>query len=104
MKILRPVKEVAVFDAEFELLGDGSVVDPDGEEWNLNEVDTFSLEATGFALAGYFGLPHAAVVKGIERHAQRPSSEREREGGLVELLKVSVWALPGTIPLWSYAS
>ena len=80
------VKEVAVFDAEFELLGDGSVVDPDGEEWNLNEVDTFSLEATGFALAAISGsarsggegdrAPCAAAV-------QRAGA-RGRTGGVAE--------------------
>ena len=32
-------------DDEFELLEDGSGVDPDSLEWELNEWDTFSLEA-----------------------------------------------------------
>ncbi len=45
MKIVVPVKQVAALDDEFELLGDGSGVDPDGVEWELNEWDTFSLEA-----------------------------------------------------------
>jgi|SRR5450755_1667330 electron transfer flavoprotein beta subunit len=45
MKIVVPVKQVAALDDEFELLGDGSGVDPDGLEWELNEWDTFSLEA-----------------------------------------------------------
>ena len=45
MKIVVPVKQVAALDDECELLGDGSGVDPDGLEWELNEWDTFSLEA-----------------------------------------------------------
>ena len=45
MKIVVPVKQVAALDDEFELLGDGSGVDPDGVEFELNEWDTFSLEA-----------------------------------------------------------
>ena len=38
-------KQVAALDDEFELLDDGSDVDPDCLEWELNEWDTFSLEA-----------------------------------------------------------
>ena len=45
MKIVVPVKQVAALDDEFELLDDGSGVDPDGVEFELNEWDTFSLEA-----------------------------------------------------------
>jgi electron transfer flavoprotein beta subunit len=45
MKIVVPVKQVAALDEEFELLDDGSGVDPDFLEWELNEWDTFSLEA-----------------------------------------------------------
>ena len=44
MKIVVPVKQVAALDDEFELLDDGGV-DPDFVEWELNEWDTFSLEA-----------------------------------------------------------
>jgi electron transfer flavoprotein beta subunit len=176
MKIVVPVKQVAALDDEFELLDDGSDVDPDGLEWELNEWDTFSLEAalqlrdavgdgevvavtvgdeeaeegllsalakgadrgvrvwdqglegadalavarvlsaavqreapdlvlcgvqssdavnsaTGIALAGYLEMTHVAVVKGIERDDQRLRVERELEGGLVELLDVSLPAL-----------
>ena len=177
MKIVVPVKQVAALDDEFELLGDGSGVDPDGVEFELNEWDTFSLEAalqlrdaagddgevvavtvgdeeaeegllsalakgadrgvrvwdeglegadalavarvlsavvereapdlvlcgvqssdavnsaTGIALAGYRGMPHVAVVKGIEREGERLIVERELEGGLVELVEVSLPAL-----------
>lgn len=44
MKIVVPVKEVAVLDEEFELLEDRSGVDPDAIDWELNEWDEFSLE------------------------------------------------------------
>jgi|SRR5947209_18434947 len=45
MKIIVPVKQVAALDDEFELVDGGSGVDPDSVEWDLNEWDTFSLEA-----------------------------------------------------------
>jgi electron transfer flavoprotein beta subunit len=45
MKVVVPVKEVAVLDEEFELLEDRPGVDPDAIEWELNEWDDFSLEA-----------------------------------------------------------
>lgn len=45
MKIVVPVKQVAALDDEFELLADGSGVDPDFLEFDLNEWDAFSLEA-----------------------------------------------------------
>jgi electron transfer flavoprotein beta subunit len=45
MKIVVPVKQVAALDDEFELLDDGSGVDPDFIEFDLNEWDGFSLEA-----------------------------------------------------------
>src|SRR6201996_8447623 len=44
MKIVVPVKQVAALDDEFELLDDGSGVDPDFFEFDLNEWDAFSLE------------------------------------------------------------
>ncbi len=176
MKIVVPVKQVAVLDDEFELLGDGTNVDAASLEWDLNEWDTFSLEAalqlrdaagdgevvavtvgdeeaeeglltalakgadrgvrvwdgelegadplavarvlsaavqgeapdmvlcgvqssdavnsaTGIALAGYLGMPHVAVVKGIELEGRRLTVERELEGGLVEVLGISLPAL-----------
>jgi electron transfer flavoprotein beta subunit len=176
MKIVVPVKQVAVLDDEFELLGDGTDVDAASLEWDLNEWDTFSLEAalqlrdaagdgevvavtvgdeeaeeglltalakgadrgvrvwegelegadplavarvlcaaiqgeepdmvlcgvqssdavnsaTGIALAGYLGMPHVAVVKGIELEDRRLTVERELEGGLVEVLGISLPAL-----------
>jgi electron transfer flavoprotein beta subunit len=45
MKVVVPVKQVALLDDEFELRDDGSGVDPDSLEWDLNEWDSFSLEA-----------------------------------------------------------
>ncbi|MGH2859737.1 MAG: electron transfer flavoprotein subunit beta/FixA family protein [Solirubrobacteraceae bacterium] len=45
MKIVVAVKQVAALDDEFELLDGGSGVDPDSLEWDLNEWDTFSVEA-----------------------------------------------------------
>jgi electron transfer flavoprotein beta subunit len=45
VKIVVPVKQVAVLDDEFELLEDGSGVEPDFVEWDLNEWDNFSVEA-----------------------------------------------------------
>ena len=44
MKIVVPVKEVAVLDEEFDLLEDRPGVDPDAIEWDLNEWDNFSVE------------------------------------------------------------
>jgi electron transfer flavoprotein beta subunit len=45
MKIVVAVKQVAALDEEFELLDDGTGVDPDFIERDVNEWDTFSLEA-----------------------------------------------------------
>lgn len=45
MKIVVAVKQVASLDEEFELPGEGVAVDPDFLEWELNEWDSFSLEA-----------------------------------------------------------
>jgi electron transfer flavoprotein beta subunit len=44
VKIVVPVKSVAALDDEFEIVGDGTAVDPDSIERELNEWDTFSLE------------------------------------------------------------
>jgi electron transfer flavoprotein beta subunit len=176
MKVVVPVKQVALLDDEFELRDDGTGVDPDSLEWDLNEWDTFSLEAamqlreadgdgevvaitvgdeeaeegllsalakgadravrvwdeplagadalavarvlaaaiapespelilcgvqssdavnsaTGIALAGYLGLPHVAVVKRIDLDGTAATVERELEGGLVEVLRISLPAL-----------
>src|SRR5579872_5244579 len=45
MKIVVPVKAVAALDDEFELVDDAAAVDPDYLEWDLNEWDSFSVEA-----------------------------------------------------------
>jgi electron transfer flavoprotein beta subunit len=45
VKLVVPVKQVASLDDEFEIEADGSSVDPDFIEWELNEWDTFSVEA-----------------------------------------------------------
>jgi electron transfer flavoprotein beta subunit len=45
VKIVVPIKQVAALDDEFELLDDGSGVDPDFVELDLNEWDAFSVEA-----------------------------------------------------------
>jgi len=45
MKIVVPVKAVAALDDEFELTDDAAAVDPDFLEWDLNEWDSFSVEA-----------------------------------------------------------
>ncbi|HEY7631306.1 MAG TPA: hypothetical protein VH817_11415, partial [Thermoleophilaceae bacterium] len=45
MRIVVPVKQVAVVDEDFELVDGGARVDPDFLEWSLNEWDDFSLEA-----------------------------------------------------------
>jgi electron transfer flavoprotein beta subunit len=45
MKIVVPIKQVAALDDDFELLEDGSDVDPDFVEFDLNEWDAFSIEA-----------------------------------------------------------
>jgi electron transfer flavoprotein beta subunit len=44
VKIVVPVKEVAILDEEFELLEDRPGVEPDAIEWDLNEWDNFSVE------------------------------------------------------------
>ncbi|HTZ87071.1 MAG TPA: electron transfer flavoprotein subunit beta/FixA family protein [Solirubrobacteraceae bacterium] len=46
--------------------------------------------ATGVALAGLLDLAHVAVVTGIERAGERLTVQRELEGGVVELLGVSL--------------
>ena len=45
--------------------------------------------ATGVALAAHLGLPHVAVVSGLELDAAlgHRTVERELEGGLIEVLR-----------------
>jgi electron transfer flavoprotein beta subunit len=51
--------------------------------------------ATGVALAAHLGLPHVAVVSGLELDAGSGTAtvDRELEGGLVEVLKIRLPAL-----------
>jgi electron transfer flavoprotein beta subunit len=49
--------------------------------------------ATGIAIAAHLGLPHVAVVKGLQHDAGVATVERELEGGLVEVLRVRLPAL-----------
>lgn len=46
--------------------------------------------ATGIALAGLLDLAHVAVAVGIERDGERLTVQRELEGGVVELLRISL--------------
>jgi electron transfer flavoprotein beta subunit len=62
MKIVVPVKQVASLDEEFELLDEGAGVDPDFLEWELNEWDTFSLEAALQIREDAGGEGHEVVV------------------------------------------
>lgn len=96
MKIVVCVKQVAALDEEFELLDDGSGVDEDFVEWDLNEWDTFSLEAA-LQLRDASGGEVVAVTVG---------DEEADEGLLACLAKgadraVRVWdeALQGADPL-----
>lgn len=98
MKSVVAVKQVAALDEEFELLDDGGGVDPDFIEWDLNEWDTFSLEA---ALA----LREASGGEG-EVVAVTVGDEEAEEGLLACLAKgadraVRVWdeTLQGADPL-----
>ena len=69
MKIVVPVKQVAALDDEFELRDDGRGVDPDFVEWELNEWDTFSLEA---ALQLARGAPATARWSSSRSATRRP--------------------------------
>jgi electron transfer flavoprotein beta subunit len=45
MKIVVPIKQVATPDEDFDLADGGRAIEADALEWDLNEWDTFSLEA-----------------------------------------------------------
>ena len=62
MKIVVAVKQVAALDEEFELIDDDTRVDPDFLEWDLNEWDTFSLEAALLLREGVGGDGHEVVA------------------------------------------
>ncbi len=78
MKIVVPVKQVAALDEEFELLDDGSGVDPDFLEWDLNEWDTFSVEAALQIRENAGGDGHEVVVVTV--------GDEEAEEGLLSCL------------------
>jgi electron transfer flavoprotein beta subunit len=62
MKVVVPVKQVASLDDEFELLDDGSGVDPDFLEFDLNEWDAFSVETALQLREGTGGDGEVVVV------------------------------------------
>jgi electron transfer flavoprotein beta subunit len=62
MKVVVAVKQVAALDEEFELIDDDTRVDPDYLEWDLNEWDTFSLEAALALREGIAGDGHEVVA------------------------------------------
>jgi electron transfer flavoprotein beta subunit len=78
MKIVVPVKQVAALDEEFELLDEGIGVDPDFLEWDLNEWDTFSLEAALQIRESVGGEDHEVVVVTV--------GDEEAEEGLLSCL------------------
>jgi electron transfer flavoprotein beta subunit len=78
MKIVVPVKQVAALDEEFDLLGGGSGVDPDFLEWDLNEWDTFSLEAALQIRESAGGGEHEVMVVTV--------GDEEAEEGLLSCL------------------
>ena len=99
MKIVVAVKQVAALDEEFELLDEATGVDVDYLEWDLNEWDTFSLEAA---------LQLRESSGGDEREVIAISvGEEQAEEGLLSCLAkgadraVRVWdeALEGADPL-----
>jgi electron transfer flavoprotein beta subunit len=70
VKIVVCVKQVAALDEEFELRDDGLGVEPDCLEWDLNEWDSFSLEAA-LALREQAGGGHEVVAVSVgDEHAE----------------------------------
>jgi electron transfer flavoprotein beta subunit len=93
MKIVVAVKQVAALDEEFELMDDDTRVDPDYLEWDLNEWDTFSLEA---ALQLREAIGGGAEGDGHEVVAVTVGDDEAQEGLLSCLAKgadraVRVW-------------
>jgi electron transfer flavoprotein beta subunit len=78
MKIVVAVKQVAALDEEFELLDDGAGVDPDFLEWDLNEWDTFALEAALEIRDSVGGEGHEVIAVTV--------GEEEAEEGLLSCL------------------
>src|SRR3974390_2352732 len=78
MKVVVAVKQVAALDEEFELIDDDTRVDPDYLEWDLNEWDTFSLEAALLLSEGIGGDGHEVVAVTV--------GDDEAEEGLLSCL------------------
>ena len=78
MKIVVAVKQVAALDEEFELIEDGVGVDADYLEWDLNEWDTFSIEAALRLRDDAGGDGHEVVVITV--------GDEEAEEGLLSCL------------------
>ena len=78
MRIMVAVKQVAALDEEFELLDDETRIDPDFLEWDLNEWDTFSLEAALLLREGAGGGGHEVVAVTV--------GDEEAEAGLLRCL------------------
>jgi electron transfer flavoprotein beta subunit len=70
VKIVVPVKQVAALDDDFEMLADGSGVEPDCLEWELNEWDTYSLEAALALVEGAGGDGEVIAVSVGEQEAE----------------------------------
>jgi electron transfer flavoprotein beta subunit len=68
VRVLVPVKQVAVLEREFALAGAAAVV-PEALRWQLNEWDAFSLEA-GLQLVERAGGGEVAVVSVGDEHAE----------------------------------
>jgi len=87
VKVVVPVKQVAILDDEFELTDGDRGVDPDFLDWELNEWDTFSVEAA---------LQLAEEADGTEVVVISVGDEEAEEGLLACLAKgadraVRVW-------------
>jgi len=66
MKILVPIKQVAVLDEDFELLDDGKGVDPDYLDYELNEWDDYSYEEALRIMEANEGVEVVPVTVGPE--------------------------------------
>jgi electron transfer flavoprotein beta subunit len=90
VKLVVCVKEVAKLDEEFELADDGLSVEPDCLEWDLNEWDSFALEAALRLRESLDGSDHEVVAVTV--------GGEEAEEGLLGCLArgadraVRVWA------------
>src|SRR5919198_6881 len=110
MRIVVPVKQVAVVDEDFELVCDDSLEGADAlavarilaevvrrEQPDLVLCGVQSSDAvnsaTGIGLAGVLDLPHVAVVRAISAENGSLVVERELEGGLVEVVRIGLPAL-----------